>query len=147
MTFIDTLMRFLSGLGNFIGDAFNKLFSFLAVPLGWLISLIEGIWYFISKLFYVVIKVIDIFVALFQFIFALGAGFLRTIKGLLWIDFSQTPVNYPSATGTGINVVIERVLQPTGFMDVVPMILLAVVWLLFIVRIFALLGGEVNQDA
>ncbi|MNW41496.1 hypothetical protein D3C74_186350 [compost metagenome] len=147
MTFVDTLMRFLSGLGNFISDGFSKLFSFLAVPLGWLIALIEGIWYFIAKLFYVVIEVIDIFVALFQFIFALGSGFLRTIGALLWIDFSRTPINYPSATGTGMNVVIQKVLQPTGFMDVVPMILLAVVWLYFIVRVFALLGGEVDQDA
>lgn len=147
MTFVDTLMRFLSGLGNFIGDAFNKLMSFLAVPLGWLISLIDGIWYFISRLFYVVVEIIDIFVALFQFIFALGAGFLRTIKGLLWIDFSKTPVHYPGGSQEGMNVVIDKVLQPTGFMDVVPMILLAVIWLLFIVRVFALLGGEVNQDA
>lgn len=147
MTFVDTLMRFLSGLGDFFRDAFNKLFDFLAVPFGWLISLIEGIWYFISKLFYVVVKIIDIFVALFQFIFALGAGFLRTIKGLLIIDFSKTPVHYPSTSGTGMNVVIERVLEPAGFMTVVPMILLAIVWLLFIVRVFALLGGEVNQDA
>ncbi|MND45549.1 hypothetical protein D3C76_316280 [compost metagenome] len=147
MTFVDTLMSFLSGLGNFLGDVFQKLFNFLAVPFGWLIAFFEGIWYFITKLFYVVVEIIDIFVALFQFLFALGAGFLRTIGALLWIDFSRTPVNYPNSTGTGINVVIDKVLRPTGFMDIVPMILLAIVWLLFIIRVFALLGGEVDQDA
>ncbi|MFP3786429.1 hypothetical protein, partial [Burkholderia sp. SIMBA_024] len=61
-------------------------------------------------------------------------------------DFSQTPLNYPSTTMSGIQVVIERVLQPVGFMTVVPMILLAVVWLFFVIRMFGLLGGGVSTS-
>ncbi|OPG94563.1 hypothetical protein B2I21_31815 [Chryseobacterium mucoviscidosis] len=142
MTFVDTLMRFLSGAFKVIADGIQTLLHFLAVPLGWLVALIEGIWYFLTKLVTVVIKVIDIFIALFQFLGSLALGFLRTIKALLFIDFSRTPVNYPSSTGTGMQLVVEKVLQPVGFLTVVPGVLLALIWILFIVRITGLLGGE-----
>lgn len=141
MTFVDTLMRFLSGALDVISRGIQSLLDFLAYPLGWLVALLEGIWYFLVKLVEVVILVIDIFIALFQFIGALFLGFFRTIKGLLWIDMSRTPVNYPGATGDGINAVKDTVLGPVGLLDVVPLGLLAIVWLLFIVRVFALLGG------
>lgn len=146
MTFVNVLMTFLSGAMNLLMDGIQKILGFLSTPLGWIIALVEGIWYFLTKLVSVVIAVIDIFIALFQFIGSIALGFLRTIKGLLWIDFSKTPVNYPSTTGIGIQVVVEKVLQPVGFLTVVPYVLLAFVWLFFVLRIFALLGGE-NKDA
>lgn len=142
MTFVDTLMSFLSGAMSFIADGFTKLFHFLAVPLGWIVSLIEGIWYFITCLFQVLVAFIDIFVALFQFLGALSLGFFRTITGLLTIDYSKTPIHYPSETQTGMSVVLDNILAPTGFLTVVPMICLAIVWLLFVIAIFGLLGGE-----
>ncbi|RJG23299.1 hypothetical protein [Paenibacillus thiaminolyticus] len=141
MTFVDTLMRYLSGAFDVLASGIQKLLEFLSYPLGWLVALIEGIWYFLTSLVQVVILVIDIFIALFQFIGALFLGFFRTIKGLLWIDMSKTPVNYPGASGDGIDVVKDMVLGPIGFLDVVPYGLLAIVWLLFIVRVFSLLGG------
>ena len=142
MTFVDTLMRFLSGALSIIGNGIQQLLNFLAVPLGWIVALLEGVWYFLVKLATVVIKVIDIFIALFQFIGSLALGFMRSIKGLLFIDFSKTPVNYPSTSGQGIQVVIDKVLQPVGFMTIVPGILLAIIWLFFVYRVFGLLGGE-----
>jgi len=146
MTFVDTLMSWLSRAFGWLGDIFSKLFDFLAVPFGWLISILEGIWYFLTVLFSIVVAVIKIFVALFQFLGSLILGFMRTIKQLLVIDFSQTPVNYVSETGTGIKVIVD-LLEPVGFLTVVPMVLLAIVWIYFIIRVFALLGGEANIDA
>ncbi|PAF30774.1 hypothetical protein [Paenibacillus sp. 7516] len=142
MTFVDTLMSFLSGAFEVIGKGIQTLLNFLAVPLGWLVALIEGIWYFLTKLVTVVIEVIDIFIALFQFLGSLALGFLRTIQALLFIDFSRTPLNYPSSTGSGMQLVMEKVLQPVGFMTVVPSVVLALVWLFFVVRVIGLLGGE-----
>lgn len=146
MTFVNTLMTFLQGLVGFIGDAFTKLFEFLSVPLGWIVALIEGIFYFLKVLVDIVIAILDVFWSLFSFIGALFIGFFKTIKGLLWIDYSQTPVHYPSGTGAGIGVVIDKILQPVGFLTVVPTLILAVIWLLFIIRVFALIGGNVSQD-
>ena len=144
MTFVNVLMSFLSGAFSWLGDAFNKLFNFLAVPFGWLIWLLDGIWYFLVTLFNIAVAVLHIFVSLFQFLGALILGFLRTIKGFLVIDFSQTPVNYPSTSYTGLKLVADF-LQPIGLMTVVPMVLLAVLWLLFILRVFALFGdGDVD---
>lgn len=142
MTFVNTLMSFLSGAFKVIGNGIQTLLNFLAVPLGWLVSLIEGIWYFLTKLVTIVIKVIDIFIALFQFLGSLALGFLRTIKALLFIDFSRTPVNYPSSTGTGMQLVVDKVLQPVGFLNVIPAVLLALLWLFFVIRVIGLLGGE-----
>lgn len=146
MTFVDTLMSFLSGAFSVIAKGIQTLLNFLTVPLGWLVALIEGIWYFLTKLVTVVIKVIDIFIALFQFLGAIILGFMRTIKGLLFIDFSRTPINYPSATSKGMSLVVDKILQPVGFMTVVPGILLALVWLFFVYKVIGLLGGERDND-
>lgn len=142
MRFADTLLGWLSGALSFIGDGFNKILDLLAYPLGWIVALIEGIWYFISALFRIAIGIIDIFIALFQFLGALFMGFFRTIQGLLSINFTSTPVSYPSASQQGISVVLEKILAPAGFLTVVPMICLSVVWLLFILAVFKLMGGE-----
>ncbi|WP_348623371.1 hypothetical protein ABFT51_20785 [Paenibacillus peoriae] len=146
MTFIETLSFYLTSFANLVADGFTKLFSFLSTPLGWLIWLIEGIWYFLTKLFEVVVAILDIFVSLFQFFGALLVGFLRTIKGLLWIDFGQTPIYYPSTVSIGMKTVVDA-LSPTGLLTVVPLVMLAIVWLFFVYKVFALLGGEVDVDA
>ncbi|MEK3837935.1 hypothetical protein [Paenibacillus sp. FSL R7-0128] len=144
MTFVHSLLSFLSGAFNWLGDAFGKLFQLLSVPFGWLLWLFDGIWYFLFSLFKIVVAVLHIFVSLFQFLGAIILGFLRTIKGFLFIDFNQTPVHYPSSSFTGLKLVADF-LQPIGFMTVFPMVLLAVLWLLFVLRVFALLGdGDVD---
>ncbi|OBZ15207.1 hypothetical protein A8L34_29560 [Bacillus sp. FJAT-27264] len=145
MTFVHTLLSFLSRSMSFLGDFFGKLLSFLAYPLGWLIAFLDGIWYFLTVLFRIVVAVITIFVALFQFLGAMAFGFLRTIRSFLWVDFGSTPINYPSSSYTGLKLVSD-VLGPTGLMTVVPMVLLAILWLLFVLRVFALFsdGGDVD---
>lgn len=146
MTFINAIIQFLYDCFSFIGDAFGKLFDLLAYPLGWLIWLIEGIYYFLVVFFQIVVAVLKIFVALFQFFGALILGFMRTIKSLLFIDFSQTPLHYPSETKTGMSLV-TGFLEPIGFLTVIPSVLLALLWIYFVIRIFALLGGEATIDA
>ncbi|WP_103110845.1 hypothetical protein [Brevibacillus reuszeri] len=146
MKFVNVLMQFLSDSVAFLGNLFSKLLEFLAVPLGWIVSFLEGIWYFLTVLFDIVVAVIKIFVALFQFLGALAVGFFKTIKMFLVPDFSRTPIHYPGGMKTGMDEVI-KVVDPVGFLDVVPLIFLAVIWLLFIIRLFGLLGGDVKTDA
>ncbi|WP_263560726.1 hypothetical protein [Paenibacillus polymyxa] len=143
MTFIESLSWYITTFADLVADGFTKLFSYLSVPLGWLIWLIEGIWYFLTRLFDIVIAVLNIFGVLFQFFGALLVGFLKTIKGLLWIDFGQTPIHFPSTTSVGMKTVIDAI-SPTGLLTVVPLVMLAIVWLFFIYKVFALLGGEVE---
>ncbi|MDY8049652.1 hypothetical protein UY416_25515 [Paenibacillus polymyxa] len=146
MTFIEALTFYLTSLLKLVFNGFTNLLSYLSEPLSWLVWLIEGIWYFLTKLFEVVVAILDIFVSLFQFFGALLVGFLRTIKGLLWIDFGQTPIYYPSTVSIGMKTVVDA-LSPTGLLTVVPLVMLAIVWLFFVYKVFALLGGEVDVDA
>jgi hypothetical protein len=46
----------------------------------------------------------------------------------------------------GISAVLDQ-LRPTGLLTVVPLIILAIVWGLFIKKIVGLIGGEIKADA
>src|SRR5690606_30928706 len=100
----------LDGL-SYLGDLFGQLFELLSVPLGWLLEHLDGIWYFLTVLFNIVVAILKIFVALFQFIGAMAIGFLKTIKMFLLPDFSRTPISYPGEMQTGMNEVL-KVLDP-----------------------------------
>lgn len=141
MNFLDKLMTVFNGIGGLIVDGFSTMFEFLSKPLSYLFYFLDGVFYFIMLLFDVVIKVIMIFVALFQFIAALIAGVFRTFQALLYPTFDQ-PINMPSSTEQGVQFVMDRV-SPLGLLDIVPYIALAFVWLFFIMKILALFGGDI----
>lgn len=77
------IMKMVYMLFDFIGKAFGLLFWFL-----------DGIFYFVGQLFLVLIKVVMLFVALFQFLGAIVVGFLKTIGNML-VMHASTP-NLPS---------------------------------------------------
>ena len=142
MKFVDKLLSFLeSGFDAVIGALFAFI-QFLAKPLGYLLSFFEGIFYFILQLFEVVVLIVMIFTAIFQFMFALVAGIFRTIKGFLTISPDAGDVSFPSVTNQGFQVVIDLV-QPTGLMTVVPSVCLALLWFFFALKVLALFGGSV----
>lgn len=143
MNMIDTLMNWLSNFGNWLASTIMTLLNFLAYPLGWLIWALDGLFYLFYRLFDVVVLVVKIFTALFQYLFALLAGFMRTITSLLF-SMPTTSPKYPGAMSDGISIVAEQ-LNPTGLMTVVPMVLLALIWLAFVMRVIALLGGTKND--
>lgn len=144
MKFVDKLLSSLMGGFNFIGDMIYKLITWISKPLTYLFYFLDGIFYFFYQLALIVWKVISIFVALIQFFVSIVAGFFRFIGAMLTIDFSKTPVNYPSASGRGISIVLE-VIEPIGLLKVVPLILIAVTWFFFIKKIIGLIGG--TRDA
>lgn len=146
MTFVNALLGFLQRFAFMIKDAFEKLIELILYPMGWLVWLFDGIWYFLYVLFSVVVKIIQIFVALFQYLGALIGGFLKAIKGLVSLSFNQTPINFPSESQRGFQLVLD-VLQPVGFMTVVPLVLLAILWIYFVIRIMSLIGGGTNHNA
>lgn len=115
---------------------------FLAKPLAYLLQFLEGIFYLFYKLFDIAVLIIMIFVSLFQFLFALTAGIFRTIKLWLTVNPDVSDVNFPSESWTGFQVIVD-LLQPTGFMTVVPTIALAVTWFYFVLKIIGLLGGQI----
>lgn len=141
MNFIDTIISWLKNIIEFIKDGFTSLMEFLAEPLGYLFSFLDGIFYFITVLFDVVVKIIMIFTAIFQFIFAIGAGIFRTAKSFLTVNPSPN-VYFPSSSSEGFATVID-VIKPTGLYDVVPMIMIALVWLGFILKMLGLFGGNI----
>lgn len=142
MNFADKIITFLAAIPKYIISGFSTLFELLAKPLSYLFFFLDGIFYFIMQLFDVVVKVVMIFVAMFQFIFAIIAGLFRVLKGLLYPTFDQ-PTNLPSTSRSGLNVVLDLV-DPIGILDIVPYILVAFVWFFFILKILALLGGNVT---
>lgn len=143
MTFVNWLGEGLYNLMLLIGQGFEKLFTFLSKPLGYLLSFLDGIWYFLTQLFAIAVQIVMIFVALFQYIGAVVVGFLRSIKSLVTLSFSSANINFPNSSHTGFQLVLD-VLQPTGFMTVVPLVLLGILWIYFVVRIVSLIGGANN---
>lgn len=141
MKFVDKLFKLLSDGFNTLIHAFTTLFKWLGKIIGYLVEFFEGIFYFIWKIFEVAIAVVKIFVALFQFIFALGAGIFRTIKS--WITVSpQKDLSFPSVSMKGFSVVTD-ILQGTGILTVVPMVALAFLWFFFVLKMIGLFGGQI----
>lgn len=143
---IDFVLDFIGSGFGMIGDFFFTLFGFLAKPLSYLLDFLTAIFYAIYQLFLIVVRVIMIFVALLQFFGSLVVGFFRSLYSLLTIDFYKNTPRYPNETAQGIGIVVD-LLRPTGVITVVPLIILAIVWAIFVRKIIGLFGGEVRADA
>jgi hypothetical protein len=146
MNFVEKLLGLMSSGFDFVGDMLFSLISFIAKPLSYVFYFFDGVFYFLYQLYNIVVGVIKIFVALVQFFFAIVLGFMRTLREMLTIDFSQTPIHFPSKTMDGVQAVLDLV-DPMGVLDIVPLILIAVTWGYFIKKIIGLLGGEIKADA
>lgn len=146
MNFIEKILSSIQNFGDFIGEMFSGFLDILVKPLAYILAFFEGIFYFITKLFTVVVEIIMLFVALFQFLFAIITGFFRTLG--TWLGFiPSSSYNIPtSETQQGLNVFFE-VLGGTGFMTLLPNVLIFLVWLGFIYKVINLFGnkGSVNN--
>lgn len=142
MNFIEKILDFLVKFAGVIVDGFTELIDFLAKPLSYLLEFLIGIFYFIMKLFEVAIEVVMIFVAMFQFLFAIIAGVLRTAKSWLVVNPDSGGVAFPSSSYKGFEVVIDLV-QPTGLLTVVPSVCLGMLWFGFMIKIIGLFGGTI----
>ena len=142
----NSVLKFLGkvfgSLFSLISDAFQALFDLLAAPLKYLMYFLEGIFYFFQQIFVVVVIIIKIFVALFQYIGALIVGIFRTIKMWLIPGLSGN-TKFVSATDQGFKTVID-LLQPTGLLTIVPMVALAFLWFYFALKMLGLFGGSVH---
>ena len=140
MNFAEKLFKGLQDIGQFFLDAIESLFEFLAIPLGYILAFFEGVFYFIGQLFTVVIEIIMIFVALFQFLFAIIAGLFRTIT--MWIGFTPSDTySMPSTSQQGLNVFIEQI-DILGLYDIVPYIVIAFIWLMFAYKVVGMVGNR-----
>lgn len=138
ISFVGKLFK---GLFDLLASGFNSLLDFLEKPISLLFYLLDGIFYFFAQIFNVVVIVVKLFVALFQFIGAVILGVFRTIK--MWIIPDLTGnTHFPSATHEGFKTVID-LLMPTGLMTVVPMVAIAFIWFFFIIKIIGLFGGNI----
>lgn len=144
MNFIDSILNSITDFAGYIGNLVSAVVDFLAKPLSYLLSFLDGIFYFISVLFDIVIKVIMIFVACFQFVVSLVMGLFRTLSKWMSFSFDTSYVSFPSTSGQGFQAVVD-VLQPTGLFTVVPMILTGLVWIAFIFKIIGLFGGNPSR--
>lgn len=141
-SFSDKIIEGFNNFIGFIGNMFKYLFDFLEKPLMLLYQLLDGIFYFFYQLFNVVVAIVKIFVASFQFIGSMILGLFRTIK--LWLTVDVTPdTNFPSATHQGFQTVIDLV-APTGLLTVVPLVALAFLWFFFVIKMIGLFGGEIH---
>lgn len=126
-------------LFDLISSGFQSLMEFLAKPLGWLMYFLEGIFYFFEKVFAVIVLVIKIFTAMFQYLGALIAGVFRFIGHLLSFNISAN-TKFVSSSDSGFATVID-LLQPTGLLTVVPIVATALLWIFFCMKVFSAIGG------
>lgn len=129
-------------LFDVLESAFRKLFEFLGKSLGLLIEFLEGIFYFIAKLFEVVVKVVTLFVMLFQFVASLTGGVVRTLVFWMNPDFSAQEIQFPSDSHQGFMVVMDLV-APTGLLTIVPRIATALLWIAFVLKTLGMIGGQI----
>lgn len=139
MKFADKLLGLLKQGFTYVGQIIQNVLEFIALPLSYLFYFFEGVFYFIGKLFEVLLLVLSIFIAIFQFMFAIAAGVLRTLKAMLFPNFTEAFINYPSASRTGFETVLD-VIAPTGLLTVVPAIATVFVWFFFSLKILGLYG-------
>lgn len=140
MRFVDFLVSKIVEGFNAIGKLIYNLFSFLAPVLGFLWELLQAIGYFVVQLALVIWGVIKLFTALLQFFGAIVLGFFRTIFGFLVIDYDAHAINYPSESMRGMSYVAEW-LNVGGWLNVLPLVILAVIWILFAVAVFRLFSA------
>ncbi|MEC1984458.1 hypothetical protein P9F15_29560 [Bacillus cereus] len=138
----DAILNGLSKVGNGIVKGFQASMEFLAKPLGYLLEFLEGIFYFFACLFKVVVLIVKIFTALFQFFWATATSVIKTL--LMWIGVVPSGKVYlPHEAQNGFQVVIDKVM-PTGLMTTVPMVATAFLWLFFGMKVFSLYGGSMG---
>ena len=145
MNFIEKILTGIGNIGTFVGDLIGELVSFLAKPLALLLSFLEGIFYFITKFFTVVVEIIMLFVAMFQYLFAIISGLFRTLSA--WIGFSPSGAyNLPMTSRQGFNTALDQV-GGTGLTHIMPMIIIAVLWIYFAFKVIRTLGDKGDIQA
>lgn len=131
-----------SSLFHFLRNFLDALTDFFAKPLALLWQFLDGIFYFITQLFVVVVLVIKIFVASFQFLGSLCLGIFRTITSWLNPSFSGVSRFPTSASNEGFATVMD-IIAPTGLLTVVPIVATAFLWFYFVLKIIGLFGGDI----
>jgi len=142
MNFIEKLLQIIVNAAKYIGDIIYKLIEFLLLPLSYLLYFLEGCLYFINVLFQVAMKTVMIFVALFQFLFAIISGFMKTIFSMFNPQINTDGVSFPSVASQGFQTVLE-IIAPTGLLTVVPVVATFFLWFYFIIKIIGLFGGQI----
>lgn len=140
MNFIEKILQAFQNSMDFLGDIFSNLISFFVKPFALLLTFFEGIFYFIGKFFQVAVAIVSLFVALFQYFFSVVAGVFRTLGS--FVGFSPVgSYSLPSASRIGFEGALEQI-GLTGLLTTVPNILIALIWLIFALKIIQLYGGK-----
>uniref|UniRef100_UPI00203BAC23 hypothetical protein n=1 Tax=Bacillus cytotoxicus TaxID=580165 RepID=UPI00203BAC23 len=131
---------FLKGGFEAVIGSIKKGLDFLATPIEYLFEFLKGIFYFVEKFFQVVVAIIKLFVALFQFLGAVITGFFKTLYSWLTPSFNGGDVGFPSASMRGFKTATD-ILLPTGLLTVVPAVVTCFLWYLFVRKLMDLFGG------
>lgn len=140
MNFIEKILESFRQFMWYIRRMMNEFVDFLAKPFAFILSFFEGIFYFIGKFFQVAVEIIQLFVALFQYFFSHAMALMRTLGS--FVGFAPQESYYlPSAARSGFDGAIEQ-LGLTGLLTTVPNVVIALIWLIFAVKMVALFGGK-----
>lgn len=140
MNFVEKIIQSIQNFMSFIGDALLGIVQFLAKPLVFLLEFFEAIFYFVVRFFEIAIAIVSLFVALFQYFFSLVGGLFKGLRS--FVGFSPAgSYTVPSASKIGFESALEQI-GLTGFLTTIPNILIAIVWLIFALKMIQLYGGK-----
>lgn len=139
MRFANWLGEILQKLGDLISTGFNFLLDALAFIFAPILLLIEGIFYFIVKLFDVVVMVVKCFVAFFQMFFVMGNSLVSNVIRMKDWNATTQYTDFPNTTLLGFNEVM-KVSSLLGYLNIVPLIASAVFIWFFFLHIISMLG-------
>lgn len=127
-------------LGSTISNLWNSFTSFLSQLFQTVILFFQGIWYLITKIFDIVVLVVQVLFGLFKVVWGIVQGIFHTFAQLMGFTGSTDYYYMPGAYQRGWSGVTDFLGQ-TGF-HTIALIATAFVWMLTAYAIIRIAGGE-----
>jgi hypothetical protein len=138
-SFADFLGDLTSQLADMLATAFDGIADFLAKPLGFLFEFLDGVFYFIIKLYDIAVILLKIFAAFFQLFFVMGDSLVSNVTNFKNWSGTTAYTRFPNYTKTGFDEVL-KVIDPMGYLGVIPLIASAIITLFVFYRVIAMIG-------
>lgn len=127
-------------LGNLFSNLWSSFTSFLSQLFQTVILFFQGIWYLLTKVFDIVVLVVQVLFGLFKVVWGVVGGIFHTFAQLMGFSGSTDYYYMPHAYQQGFSGV-TGFLGQTGF-NTIALIATAFIWMLTAYAIIKIAGGE-----
>jgi len=137
---INAIVSIFTWLGNFIGDLWNGFKNFMAQIFRPLLLFFQGLWYLLTKVFDIVVLVVQVIFGLFKVVISVIAGIFHTFATLLGFSGSTDYYYMPNAYQQGY-AGVAGFLSQTG-LSTIATIMIIFVWMATAYAVIRIAGGS-----